>query len=416
MLKGVVPHRGLYSVGLSVLLCNQNWFAPQLCERGHKVVTAGPPGRGFDIAYSHPSCSLQSVLAALPSGFKPDRFVYFDDSGPIWLTGLEALDVPSLFYSIDAHHHSNWHRHFAAAFDAVLVSQKDYLAEIQQRAPFAEWFPLWAPDILTPAAERPLDVTFRGTLNRKVNTERVEFFERLGKLVNIDACQGDFRDVYPRSKIVINQAVRRDFNFRVFEALSSGALLITPHVDNGLLDLFVPGEDIVTYELNNVEEAADKIRYFLAHEDERARIAERGYLKLCEFHTAGRRGLQFEAKLRDLSRARRPTRFSSLALSYLYAGEISRRNGSEISSKTYLKHAAKLLSLSMINSEPSQREQEEIALVLKTSYEAQQMFIELAEVAANLLSQMPENVVYAAIAADALKKAQEQISRQLARS
>ena len=35
---------------------------------------------------------------------------------------------------------------------------------------------------------------------------------------------------YPNAKIVLNQAVIKDLNFRVFEAMSAGAMLLTPQV------------------------------------------------------------------------------------------------------------------------------------------------------------------------------------------
>jgi spore maturation protein CgeB len=62
-------------------------------------------------------------------------------------------------------------------------------------------------------------------------------------------------------------------NMRMYEATGVGTLLLTDAGRN-LGELFVPGKELVTYE--TPEDAVEKIRYYLAHEDERKKIALAG--------------------------------------------------------------------------------------------------------------------------------------------
>jgi len=84
----------------------------------------------------------------------------------------------------------------------------------------------------------------------------------------------DMGRIYSQSKVVLNVSIGGDLNMRVFEALMSGALLVTDRIDNGLDDLFVDGTHYVGY--GTSEEAIAKIAHFLSHDEERQAIADQG--------------------------------------------------------------------------------------------------------------------------------------------
>jgi len=80
-----------------------------------------------------------------------------------------------------------------------------------------------------------------------------------------------------RSKITINchidVAGKLAGNMRMFEATGVGTLLLTDNKEN-LSDIFVPGKEVVAY--STVDEAVEKINYYLTHEKERIEIANAG--------------------------------------------------------------------------------------------------------------------------------------------
>lgn len=90
------------------------------------------------------------------------------------------------------------------------------------------------------------------------------------------------------SRIVIN-VTRSDFfgtetgvNLRIFEALAAGAFLLTDHVPE-VAELFKAGEEIEIY--RSSEELAEKVAYYLAHDEERERIARQGHQAFLDRHS-----------------------------------------------------------------------------------------------------------------------------------
>ncbi len=302
---------------LNILIFNQVWFANELRARGHNVVTVSCPGQGFDLDIAEPGIHLDEILSRLPDGFTPDRIVVLDDSSTPCFTGLEESSIPSVFLSVDTHHHYRWHRSYAELFDLVLVAQRSFIEVGHFAHPAVEWFPLWAPRVPEPAAARDLDAVFRGNLDAKLHPRRAEFFKRFCELVPCDVKGGDWASAFSRAKIVVNQAVGNDLNFRNFEALISGALLVTPRLWNGLDLLFEDRVELVMYEPDSPESAAELTRYYLEHEAEREEIAKRGFEKALSEHTPAARAETLEAHLLSLTRITRPRRRIAAFMSFV---------------------------------------------------------------------------------------------------
>lgn len=93
-----------------------------------------------------------------------------------------------------------------------------------------------------------------------------------------------------RSRVTLNRhinvAENNANNMRLYEATGVGALLITDRKDN-LGELFEIGKEVVAY--STQEEAAELIRYYLAHPDEAEEIAKAGQARTLREHTYQRR-------------------------------------------------------------------------------------------------------------------------------
>jgi len=68
----------------------------------------------------------------------------------------------------------------------------------------------------------------------------------------------------------------------LYEATGVGAMLISDEKSN-LGELFEIGTEIESY--RDADELIDKVRYYLSHEDERARIARAGQARTLREHT-----------------------------------------------------------------------------------------------------------------------------------
>ena len=99
----------------------------------------------------------------------------------------------------------------------------------------------------------------------------------------------DYYSLIANSKISLNchRDEEADYgNIRVYEATGLGSCLVTDRGDE-MKDLFIADKEIVTYK--TWEEAVDKIKYLLDHEDERLAIANAGKQRTLSQHTVAHR-------------------------------------------------------------------------------------------------------------------------------
>jgi hypothetical protein len=210
----------------------------------------------------------------------------------------------------------------------VLVAQKDYLSRfVDSQDARVEWFPLWASKEVELQPEKLYEAVFVGTMNRDLNPARVDFFERLTKIAPLQLFSGDYAGYFPFSKVVVNQTVKGDLNFRVFEALRCGALLITEEQGNGLSELFKKGEQLLLYKAGQVEEAAHLIKQSLALEGISQKIAFSGYQEVMKKHRSYHRSIYLaDLLLEGLSRPpKRRSRLPMMANSAVLAAHLENR-------------------------------------------------------------------------------------------
>jgi hypothetical protein len=247
---------------VKILVFNQDWFVEELRSMGHEVRTCGYAEHLTVKVPQRINC-VEDILKNL-GNFSPDVLVFLDDSMPALLyEGLNTCSIPKVFYSVDTHHHNQVHALIAPLFDHILVAQKDYIPTFAESGTPTTWFPLWASRYVEASSEKKFGATFVGNLDAKLNPRRVAFFETLQKKIPIHIAHGNYWEIFPHADIVVNQTVKGDLNFRVFEAMMCGPALLTERTPNGLFDLFEDGKHLVTYEPDNVDEAAEKVTRLL---------------------------------------------------------------------------------------------------------------------------------------------------------
>lgn len=248
----------------------------------------------------------------------------FIDPPPDWPIGIENTPCLNVAYLIDVHLDLQSRLRLSLFFDAVFIAQKDYVLAFQEIGHrHAHWLP-HACDTgihLAPSPSRTIDVGFVGQLGQR-GTRRFQILSTvLPKFKSNDYKRyyspRDMAQVYGQSKIVFNVAINGDLNMRFFEALASGALLVTDRIENGLGELFQEGIHYVGY--TTAEEAIEKIQYYLVHNADRERIACHGQQKAFELHTYRHRWLEMLAKSTDAQGQAPARRYSRRALSDLYS-------------------------------------------------------------------------------------------------
>ena len=99
-----------------------------------------------------------------------------------------------------------------------------------------------------------------------------------------------------RSKITVNKHIdiAEDYanNMRLYEATGVGSLLLTDRKSN-IAEIFEPGREVLCYD--SAEECLDLIKFYGAHESERARIAAAGQRRTLDEHTYRNRAMELSA-------------------------------------------------------------------------------------------------------------------------
>jgi len=281
---GIPNHR----VTMKILHLGNAYFLESFRQLGHDVKWAGYH-QTADMPLFRSLLDAKDLLAQLPSNWFPDLIVLGDESTQPLVLGLETLPVPVVWYAIDSHIHANWHMYYAAVFDVIFVAQKDWAPAYQLDGDrqHVSWMPLFChrSNDRDLGLARDIPLSFIGTLNAARNPDRVDLIQRLQARYPIVVQSGQYYETFNRSMMVLNQSVANDVNFRTFQAMACGALLLTEHVGNGFSDLFQDGTHCAMYEKGNVDQIVEITDYFRAHPAERKAIARQGYETVMASHT-----------------------------------------------------------------------------------------------------------------------------------
>ena len=204
---------------------------------------------------------------------------------------------PNVYICSDTHIGYDYRLKTAKKFDLVLCNQLRGVQEFEKQG-IQNVF--WHPNAFHPLAYnqgvmdpqtgwktcavlKRHDVCFIGHAN---TMGRIEFLDTMFKAFpNFFYGQKLFDQaatVFNESKIVLNQAWSDDINMRVFESMGSGSLLLTPRVPTVEM-LFTDGVHCVMYD--STKDAIEKAHFYLAHDEEREKIAKAGYDLVHEKHT-----------------------------------------------------------------------------------------------------------------------------------
>lgn len=253
----------------------------------------------------------------------------FIDDGTHYVIQPDSGVLKAL-YIIDTHMDFDLDTFLFRFADHVFCAQRNVVEKIERYCPNVSWLPL-SCDPAFHFCEYPstlFDIGFVGGVNDGKREEYLQVIkEKYGRTSYIGrAAKAEIGKIYSGSKIVFNVSVNNDINMRFFEALCSGALLVTEKISsNGMEELLEGQKEPVCVFYETIEEATSLIDYYLLHENERAEIARRGR----EFSFQHTYFLRFQKMLEILRKAkiRRHTPFSfQCARKQLVRAERAKRN------------------------------------------------------------------------------------------
>lgn len=199
---------------------------------------------------------------------------------------VESIPHPSVFWTSDSHLGYSWRLqkakrtdfNFVAQYQSVLDFKRDGIPN-----------PIWMPHAVEPlaypyiACSKKYDVCFIGHINSE---NRIDALDRLFKeFPNFYYGQRLFEEAaekFCQSKIVFNISIKGDLNMRAFECMSTKSFLLTSRNEE-IERVFQDKVHCVMYD--SLDDMVEKAKYYIAHDEEREKIAEAGFNEVRAKHT-----------------------------------------------------------------------------------------------------------------------------------
>ncbi|MBI4556677.1 MAG: glycosyltransferase, partial [Candidatus Hydrogenedentes bacterium] len=225
-------------------LTTARYFECALRKR-HRVITAGfrcpealfpewgfpepiptYPAQQIDVPLN---TTYEELMRRMPDSFAPDLYLWVDSGAKTISPDITRLKAPKISYLIDTHLAPELRLEIAHNFDFTFMAQKGQVAAFARAGiRNVAWLPLaCSPELHAgKATNRIYDVAYVGRLSEDLSDRRRDLLRGVARrFPNHKIGQfwpEEMAGIYARSKIVVNAAVNRDLNMRVFEAMASG--------------------------------------------------------------------------------------------------------------------------------------------------------------------------------------------------
>lgn len=194
---------------------------------------------------------LPGLLAK--EGFSPDLVFQQEALGlRSYFGGLERLSCPTAFWAIDTHLNMFWQMWYARLFDIVFtphVSLFEALPESCRPKEIRRFAWPGEARAFVPHKRRghALGLCARVTEHRPIRTWMIDLL-RSRKLVLKDGVSHEaMMRFYDHSRVVPNECIANEVNFRLMESASSGSLVLSPDVGEDQNALLEPGKEFLVY-------------------------------------------------------------------------------------------------------------------------------------------------------------------------
>ena len=213
-------------------------------QLGHSVHSMPLPRHGI--------FSAQDILAACP--FEPELFFQQEHLGAVVLfNDLDSVPCVKAFWSIDTHLNYYWQRFYGRLFDLFFTPHKSYIGQLAE-----EWLHPAMHRLAKPGSQRPWvphdqrksAVAFVGRMSA-TRPLRNNFCALLQKRYGLEVRQGlphqTMMELYDATRLLPNESIAFETNFRLVEGASCGCCLISPDIGEDQDALFTPGKEFFVY-------------------------------------------------------------------------------------------------------------------------------------------------------------------------
>ena len=226
------------------IVCISCNLAPAFSRLGHNVRSV-TPGPGV--------VDARTLLADLDA--MPDLLFQQEHLGDrTFLSHLEEVPCLKAFWALEAHLNVHWHKYYTRLFDVVFTP---HLSLFRHMPP--EWTPPRSAPLAMcghalpwrPHAERRHAMTFVGRDIPATRPLRSRFLKLLGPLgltCRSGVDHAAMLELYADSRVVPNESIAFEVNYRLTESASAGACVLTTPVGEDQNRLYTPDREILIYE------------------------------------------------------------------------------------------------------------------------------------------------------------------------
>lgn len=223
--------------------------------------------------------------------FTPDFVLQREVLGARCLvTGLDTVDCPTMFWAVDPHLNAFWHACYARLFDVTCSTQRAWTDRLGERgAPDVRWLPMYGRS--RPWKEMPRrnnDIAFVGRITnqrpsrqwmvdlirKQADDHRIAIEQQLGFEAMLN--------LYGDARIVPNESISGEINFRLFEAASCGCLVLGQDLGEEQNLLFEPGREMDTF--SHALEFKEKLVMYLNNDRLTKAMGEAAYRRVQAEH------------------------------------------------------------------------------------------------------------------------------------
>jgi hypothetical protein len=224
----------------------------------------------------------------------PNLIVWVESTRALLPEGLEKVNIPTISFQSDTYAYTHRRIRWSMLFDYAVVFHPGFEAQFRHAGHprVITWSHAADPELFSGQQEqRTFEVGWVGRTDGNLYNDRRFVLQRLSRHFRMNDFNRfyspeELAQVYCHSKIVVNVArddYPQDANMRVFEAMASGALLITRLPSELTAIGFEAGVHFVGYD--RVDEIVALARQYLSDDRERTRIAQTAREKVLREHT-----------------------------------------------------------------------------------------------------------------------------------
>jgi hypothetical protein len=224
----------------------------------------------------------------------PNMIVWVESTRALLPEGLEKVNIPTISFQSDTYAYTHRRIRWSMLFDYAVVFHPDFEAQFRHAGHprVITWSHAADPELFSGQQEqRTFEIGWVGRTDGNLYNDRRFVLQRLSRHFRMNDFNRfyspeELAQVYCQSKIVVNVArddYPQDANMRVFEAMASGALLITRLPSELTAIGFQEGVHFVGYD--RMDEIAGLARQYLSDDRKRTRIAQTARQKVLLEHT-----------------------------------------------------------------------------------------------------------------------------------